>query len=136
MERSGLFVGSFGSMLTEIWPVIVIVGTCLVYPSFCQEAEGKSSSASVFVTNYLERGSFSTEPRPEQFKDKLSVFATAGEYDTYTPYQKLELDLREAGYDVLVFIASREEDESRITCGNAILSGHEPAQLELEGITP
>jgi hypothetical protein len=26
----------------------------------------------------------------------------------------------------VVFIASREEDEGRITCGNAILSGTEP----------
>ena len=30
--------------------------------------------------------------------------------------------LQKAGYDVLVFIASKEEDESKITCGNAILA--------------
>lgn len=47
---------------------------------------------------------------------------TDGDYTTYTPYSEHEKRLRDAGYDVLVFIASKEEDESRITCGNAILS--------------
>lgn len=51
---------------------------------------------------------------------------TAGDYTTLAPYADHESALRKAGYDVLVFIASREEDEGRITCGNAILSGTEP----------
>lgn len=51
---------------------------------------------------------------------------TAGDYTTYAPYEQLDEELRSAGYDVLVFIASREEDEGRITCGNAILSGSRP----------
>jgi 23S rRNA (adenine2503-C2)-methyltransferase len=51
---------------------------------------------------------------------------TEGDYTAYEPYQKHEEALKAAGYDVLVFIASREEDEGRITCGNAILSGTEP----------
>ena len=51
---------------------------------------------------------------------------TAGDYTTPEPYLALEEKLRRAGYDVLVFIASREEDASRITCGNAILSGTMP----------
>lgn len=41
-------------------------------------------------------------------------------------YQKLARELREVGFDVLVFIASDEEDRGRITCGNAILSGSTP----------
>lgn len=51
---------------------------------------------------------------------------TRGDYTTYEPYEELEGRLKAVGYDVLVFIASREEDEGRITCGNAILSGSEP----------
>ncbi len=47
---------------------------------------------------------------------------TTGDYTTYYPYKEIENKLKSAGYDVLVFIASKEEDESRITCGNAILS--------------
>jgi 23S rRNA (adenine2503-C2)-methyltransferase len=49
-----------------------------------------------------------------------------GDYTTYEPYEEYEKNLRIAGYDVLVFIASIEEDLSRITCGNAILSGTLP----------
>jgi 23S rRNA (adenine2503-C2)-methyltransferase len=51
---------------------------------------------------------------------------TQGDYTTPEPYQKVEKDLKQAGYDVLVFIASREEDDGMITCGNAILSGSSP----------
>jgi len=47
---------------------------------------------------------------------------THGGYDSYYPYQKVEQDLKEQGFDVLVFVPSKEEDESMITCGNAILS--------------
>jgi 23S rRNA (adenine2503-C2)-methyltransferase len=52
--------------------------------------------------------------------------ATEGDYTTYEPYKAHEKALKKAGYDVLVFIASREEDEGLITCGNAILRGHDP----------
>jgi 23S rRNA (adenine2503-C2)-methyltransferase len=51
---------------------------------------------------------------------------TSGNYTTMTPYKELEDKLVEAGYDVLVFIASEYEDQGRITCGNAILSGSLP----------
>ena len=48
--------------------------------------------------------------------------ATDGDYTEYEPYRAAEESLKAAGYDVLVFIASHEEDDSRITCGNAILA--------------
>ena len=48
--------------------------------------------------------------------------STVGDYTEYYPYEQYEKALIEAGYDVLVFIASKEEDESKITCGNAILA--------------
>lgn len=51
---------------------------------------------------------------------------TKGDYTTYYSYQKHEKELVNAGYDVIVFIASKEEDEGLITCGNAILSGSVP----------
>lgn len=43
-------------------------------------------------------------------------------YFDYTPYREVENRLKAVGFDVLVFIPSVEEDTSRITCGNAILS--------------
>lgn len=51
---------------------------------------------------------------------------TLGDYTSYAPYEHYEKVLVEAGYDVIVFMASREEDLGMITCGNAILSGRNP----------
>jgi 23S rRNA (adenine2503-C2)-methyltransferase len=51
---------------------------------------------------------------------------TVGDYTSFTPYAADEKRLKDAGYDVLVFIASEDEDLGRITCGNAILSGSLP----------
>lgn len=48
--------------------------------------------------------------------------STDGGYDYYYPYKEVEKNLKSVGYDVIVFIPSHEEDDSRITCGNAILS--------------
>jgi 23S rRNA (adenine2503-C2)-methyltransferase len=55
---------------------------------------------------------------------------TAGDYTTYYPYQHHAVALEKAGYDVLVFIASKEEDESKITCGNAVLALDEAGKEE------
>lgn len=55
-----------------------------------------------------------------------NVILTKGDYTTLVPYKHHEESLKNEGFDVLVFVASKEEDEGRITCGNAILSGTEP----------
>jgi 23S rRNA (adenine2503-C2)-methyltransferase len=47
---------------------------------------------------------------------------TSKGYFDYEHYRQVEQDLKNRGFDVLVFIPSIEEDTSRITCGNAILS--------------
>jgi 23S rRNA (adenine2503-C2)-methyltransferase len=47
---------------------------------------------------------------------------TENGYDSYYPYQKIEKELKEAGFDVIIFIPSHEEDSSKITCGNVILA--------------
>jgi 23S rRNA (adenine2503-C2)-methyltransferase len=56
--------------------------------------------------------------------------ATSGDYTAPEPYQVHADALRSAGYDVLVFIASHDEDAGRITCGNAILSGALPHKYQ------
>lgn len=48
---------------------------------------------------------------------------TIGGYDSYAPYQKVEQDLIEAGFDVLVFVPSIDEEDGLVTCGNAVLGG-------------
>lgn len=54
-----------------------------------------------------------------------NILTTRG-YDEFTPYEKVENDLKTAGFDVIVFIPSYDEDDGLITCGNAILSGRMP----------
>lgn len=43
-------------------------------------------------------------------------------YYKYDVYRQFEQPLLKEGWDVIVFIPSKEEDEDRITCGNALLS--------------
>lgn len=57
---------------------------------------------------------------------KENHIETTGGYDYFTPYKPAEEALKKVGFDVLVFIPSIDEDEGRITCGNAILSGTMP----------
>jgi 23S rRNA (adenine2503-C2)-methyltransferase len=46
-------------------------------------------------------------------------------YKSYSPYRAAERSLKDAGFDVLVFVPSMDEENGLITCGNAILSGSE-----------
>jgi len=43
-------------------------------------------------------------------------------YDKYDVYSQFEEPLLELGWDVIVFVPSKEEDEDKITCGNALIS--------------
>ena len=47
---------------------------------------------------------------------------TSEGYYTYDVYKQFEQPLLEEGWDVIVFVPSKEEDEDRITCGNALIS--------------
>lgn len=44
-------------------------------------------------------------------------------YESYRPYEKPENDLKNEGFDVLVFVPSIDEEEGLVTCGNAVLGG-------------
>lgn len=46
---------------------------------------------------------------------------TEGDYTNPSTYSSVRSQLEKAGYEVLVFVTSEDEDLSRITCGNAIL---------------
>lgn len=50
-------------------------------------------------------------------------FNVTTEYSDYDVYRKFERPLVEAGWDVIVFVPSEEEDSDRITCGNALIGG-------------
>lgn len=49
-------------------------------------------------------------------------FNITTEYSDYDVYKKFEQPLLEEGWDVIVFVPSKEEDGDRITCGNALIS--------------
>lgn len=50
-------------------------------------------------------------------------FDVGDTYTDYDVYKKFEQPLLNYGWDVIVFVPSKEEDSDRITCGNALISG-------------
>lgn len=67
-------------------------------------------------------------PIHDTYSCRQNSIKTSGGYDYYNAYKDAEHDLKQEGFDVLVFIPSKDEDESRITCGNAILADDKPAK--------
>lgn len=49
-------------------------------------------------------------------------FDVTTSYTDYDVYRTFEHPLTERGWDVIVFVPSKEEDSDRITCGNALIS--------------
>lgn len=47
---------------------------------------------------------------------------TIGGYESYQPYREPEEALKQAGFDVLVFVPSMDEEQGLVTCGNAVLA--------------
>jgi len=48
---------------------------------------------------------------------------TVGGYNDYAPYRDVERNLIDAGFDVLVFVPSMDEENGLVTCGNLVLGG-------------
>lgn len=63
---------------------------------------------------------------------------TVGGYDSYVPYKEPEEILKAAGFDVLVFVPSLDEEDGLVTCGNVILGGStlktDEGLLKIEGL--
>ena len=49
-------------------------------------------------------------------------FDVTTSYDDYDVYREFEQPLVKRGWDVIVFVPSKEEDSDRITCGNALIA--------------
>lgn len=64
--------------------------------------------------------------------------STVGGYDSYTPYAEPEDGLKRAGYDVLVFVPSLDEENGLVTCGNVVLGGsklkYDEGLIKIEGL--
>lgn len=78
----------------------------------------------VKLTNLFDPASFIVKLTPihETNEAKTNGILTPSGYDTYDVYRKFEDPLLAMGWDVIVFVPSKEEDVDRITCGNALLS--------------
>lgn len=61
-------------------------------------------------------------PIHETNEANANGLSTEEGYYKYDVYRKFEQPLLEEGWEVIVFVPSKEEDEDRITCGNALLS--------------
>ena len=49
-------------------------------------------------------------------------FDVTTSYTDYDVYREFERPLVDEGWDVIVFVPSKEEDSDRITCGNALIA--------------
>ena len=58
---------------------------------------------------------------------------TTGGYESFVPYKAAEENLKENGFDVIVFVPSQDEEDGMITCGNAVLSGKAPRVQPISG---
>lgn len=61
---------------------------------------------------------------------------TVGDYVDPKSYQHVAASLRAVGFEVLVFIASRDEDHGMITCGNAVLASHKTGKVPRQRTEP
>lgn len=63
---------------------------------------------------------------------------TIGGYSSYSPYKLPEESLKAAGFDVLVFVPSMDEEHGAVTCGNVVLGGSSCSgsqQVNIAGIS-
>ena len=83
------------------------------------------------LDNLFEKDKFIVKITPihETCSANENNISTPGGYDTYSVYKRFEYPLLDKGWDVIVFVPSKEEDEDRITCGNALLSLDENPNL-------
>ena len=76
------------------------------------------------LLRYFDPERFAVKLTPMHVTDssKRAGYETEGDYTDPEPYEALATEIRKRGYDVIVFIASLEEDFGFITCGNAALA--------------
>lgn len=76
------------------------------------------------LTRLFDKDKFIVKITPIHKTDSAvkNGFGITTEYTDYDVYRKFEQPLVDAGWDVIVFVPSEEEDSDRITCGNALIS--------------
>lgn len=76
------------------------------------------------LTELFDKGKFIVKITPIH-ETKSAVengYDVTTSYDDYDVYRDFEQPLLDEGWDVIVFVPSKEEDSDRITCGNALIA--------------
>lgn len=127
-QREYLFSGNSHDLLT-----ISAIGKSLPIPVGRKYALNFALADNSIIDGKRLRELFS----PDKFMCKITPLhrttsceqnhiETTGGYELFTPYKAVEEDLKNNGFDVIIFVPSYDEDNGLITCGNAILSGKKP----------
>ena len=127
-QREYLFSGNSHDLLT-----ISAIGKSLPIPVGRKYALNFALADNSIIDGKRLREFFS----PDKFMCKITPLhrttsceqnhiETTGGYELFTPYKAVEEDLKNNGFDVIIFVPSYDEDNGLITCGNAILSGKIP----------
>lgn len=127
-QREYLFSGNSHDLLT-----ISAIGKSLPIPVGRKYALNFALADNSIIDGKQLRELFS----PDKFMCKITPLhrttsceqnhiETTGGYELFTPYKAVEEDLKNNGFDVIIFVPSYDEDNGLITCGNAILSGKKP----------
>lgn len=76
------------------------------------------------LTSLFDRKRFIVKITPihETASAVVNGFDKTTTYTDYDVYRKFEQPLLDEGWDVIVFVPSKEEDADRITCGNALIA--------------
>lgn len=82
---------------------------------------GKCNLDPALMDKYFDKKKFIVKITPIHATEEAikNDFATKFDFDVY---EKFEKPLVDAGWDVIVFIPSFEEDNDRITCGNSLIA--------------
>lgn len=83
------------------------------------------------LSRLFDKGKFIVKITPihETNEANANGINTPEGYYKYDVYRQFEQPLLDEGWEVIVFIPSKEEDEDRITCGNALLSVEQNKKL-------
>lgn len=132
-------------------------GMSVTLPELADIAQGMPAPISrKYCLNFAYSTDFEVDAKylralfdPDQFMVKITPIhnnnacrengiETIGGYDSYHPYARPEQDLKDAGFDVLVFVPSMDEEHGLVTCGNAVLGGSEmtvdQSIIKIEGL--
>lgn len=124
----------------------IFSGNALTLLEIARVMEGTVPVGRKFVLNFpvcdwtIDADVLRTYFDPERFIVKLTPMhetataqrfghETRGEYVSFRTYQPVAEALRAVGFEVLVFIASRDEDHGMITCGNAVLASQKTGKV-------